>query len=384
MTERPSGLARTILAVSDEQSASAAASGWSELVLQSLDSGLLAVSPALRIMTINQAAGRLLGVEAPAWVGQPLADLLAGNEPLLRLVERAAAGGLPDSRHEVVLSRAGAELPARAQVVALKDGAGDVAGALCILEEWRQGSGLEAERQSQEQRALLGRMAASVAHEIRNPLQTLSLGLEYLRKSLNGDARYKESIERLLRQTERVGQIINAFLAFARPPQPHLARGDVAAVLDQAVERAAQSLQARGIALRRDYQVQLGEVWLDAEQLGYALGNLIANAIEATGPGGELRLRTAWLMPGEWTARSGAASRLLGEVALIEVEDTGMGIPPEHLAQVFEPFFTTKPKGVGLGLAIARRVVEDPGGEIAVHSQPGQGTTFSIGLPRRT
>jgi len=382
MTERSSGIDGPALAVGGEQSALAAAPGWSELVLQSLDRGVLSVSPALRIMTINQAAGRLLGVEAPAWAGRPLADLLGGDEPLARLLERAAGGGEPGSLGEVIFRRAGAERAVRTRVAALKDGTGETMGALCILEELRQGDPLEAERQ--EQRALLGRMAASVAHEIRNPLQTLSLGLEYLRKSLSSDVRYEEPIERLQRQIDRVGQIVNAFLAFARPPQPQLARGDIAAALDRAAEGAAASLQAKGIALRREYQAQLGDVWLDAEQLGRALSNLIANAIEAMGPGGELCLRTGWLAAGEWAARVSAASSLTGEVALIEVQDTGTGIPPDHLAQIFEPFFTTKPKGVGLGLAIARRVVEDHGGEIAVRSQPGQGTTFAIGLPRRT
>jgi signal transduction histidine kinase len=209
--------------------------------------------------------------------------------------------------------------------------------------------------------ANLGLFSASVAHEIKNGLVAINTFVEVLLEK--GEDR--EMAEVVRRELKRIDGLVTQMLRFAAPKPASLAPVNVDALLDHALRLLEHQMNARMISLQRDYRAAPGTVRGDEAQLQQAFMNLLLNAVEAMGNGGEL---------------TAATETGVGKVK-ISIRDTGAGIALENILHVFETFFTTKKQGTGLGLAICRRVVEDHHGTIEVQSQAGCGSTFIITLP---
>ncbi len=215
----------------------------------------------------------------------------------------------------------------------------------------------------QEKLAVLGQLSGSIAHELRTPLGAIKNAVYLLNMILeNSDANAREVLGILERQIKTSEGIINNLLDFARTRQPARQPVDV----NQAVEQALSHVDVPdGVTVQHNL-ADLPPIAADPGQLGQILGNLLLNAVQAMPDGGALTLRTYLPQP-DWVA--------------ISVADTGVGIPPENLDKLFEPLFTTKAKGIGLGLALVKMLVEGHGGAIRVESVVGQGTTFTVELP---
>lgn len=218
----------------------------------------------------------------------------------------------------------------------------------------------------------LGALVGGFAHEIRNPLSTISLNLKLLAGDVEGgegprEERARRRIRLLQDEVERLQNLLDAFLRIARPPCLKKEPGDLNRVLRETADFVEPELNRRGIQLRLFCSDALPLVPMDAGQLRQALLNLLLNAqhaLEEKG-GGEILL----------------ASRQQGERALITVLDNGPGMPPEVLGRCWKPWYSTRPGGSGLGLPTARRIVLDHGGSIRVQTEPGRGTQFLIELP---
>jgi two-component system, NtrC family, sensor kinase len=215
-----------------------------------------------------------------------------------------------------------------------------------------------------EKLASIGEMAAAVAHGLRNPLGSLRAAAQLVRRHPESPAA-REHLDAIIAEVDRLDRRISHLLSFSRPapfrPMPeHLPR-----LLEGLLPAFAEPLRERGVELDVDLPASLPEITVDPMQLEQALVELVSNALDAMPQGGRLRL----------AARPGA-----GEV-VVEVRDTGGGIPEHLLASVCEPFFTTRPEGTGLGLAIAKRYVEQNGGRLEIESRPGAGTTIRVRLP---
>jgi len=208
----------------------------------------------------------------------------------------------------------------------------------------------------------MGRMAAEIAHEIRNPLGSLELTASLLRDDLAGDESRSELAASILEGIRALTRVTGNLLSFTRSVNPSLEPLQASAVLARTRDLVAPVLAARGIALRTEAP---GDVTIDAdgELLQQILLNLIQNALEATGPGGRVSV----------AACAGPGGR-----AEILVTDTGHGIDPDVLARVFDPFFTTKERGTGLGLSVSHRLAEAQGARIEIESEPGRGTTACV------
>jgi two-component system NtrC family sensor kinase len=217
-----------------------------------------------------------------------------------------------------------------------------------------------------ERLATVGRMAAHITHEIRNPLASLGLNVELLADEVGeGNDEARSLVSSISKEVDRLSDITETYLRFVRLPRPKVEREDLAAIATSVMKFSGSELALAKITWSIDVAPDLPEVMADESQLRQALLNLVRNAKEAMPAGGTMRL---------------ALAVTDGQVRMV-LADSGPGIAPENLANVFEPFFSTKAKGTGLGLALVQQIVNEHGGRIEVDCPPEGGTRFSIILP---
>lgn len=229
-----------------------------------------------------------------------------------------------------------------------------------------------------EKMGALGRLAATIAHEINNPLQAIENYWTLIQEEMDGKQR-RDRLDRYLQvvggEVGRISAIVRRMRDYYRPARERLSPADVAAVLDSVLELSAKELQNHHVAVIRLESSDLPRVQANPDQLRQVFLNLILNAVDAMPTGGELRIRSSLA-----ELQMGSGEPGLPAVC-IEITDTGHGIPPEILARLFEPYVTTKEQGAGLGLSISFGIIEAHNGKITVHSEEGVGTTFSVLLP---
>ncbi len=211
----------------------------------------------------------------------------------------------------------------------------------------------------------LGELSAGMAHEIRNPLGSIKGAVEIIKDDYAPDEAKYEFIQILLKETDRLNQIVQEFLGFARPKQPEFRQADLNEAIESVLALTAQEARKAGVKVEKRLDPSIGRRSLDAGLLKQAFLNLALNAIQAMPGGGVLIVESA----------------LRGGVIVVKIIDTGVGISEENRKKLFSPFFTTKKNGTGLGLAITYRIIENHKGRISVASEPGKGTTFSVELP---
>jgi two-component system, NtrC family, sensor histidine kinase HydH len=217
-----------------------------------------------------------------------------------------------------------------------------------------------------ERLAALGQLTAGLAHELRNPLGTMRASAEMLGKSVGGENDIARELAGFISsEVDRTNSLITRFLEFARPLKLRLQRSDIAQVADRAIAELARHNPPYPVTVHRNYSPDVPALELDAELMERVVYNLLLNAAQATPAGGSVTIKT----------------RDARENAELSVIDRGAGIAREHLENIFNPFFTTKHDGVGLGLAIVSKIVDEHGGTISVESEPGQGSVFRVFLP---
>ncbi|MBK9170293.1 MAG: hypothetical protein IPM24_22920 [Bryobacterales bacterium] len=215
--------------------------------------------------------------------------------------------------------------------------------------------------------AALGQLSAGLAHELRNPLGTIRASAEVLSKSLNGSehAVAREMAGFIVSEADRTNLLVTRFLDFARPLRPELSRCEIGDVIDRAIGQIRRGSPRPDVAIYKNFAPEVGPVYVDPDLMERVFYNLLLNAAEATEERGEITVKTR-----------GAGGLI--EVAVI---DRGAGIAPENLENIFNPFFTTKAEGVGLGLPVVSKIVDEHSGKIAVESTPGKGSVFRVYLP---
>ncbi len=210
-----------------------------------------------------------------------------------------------------------------------------------------------------------GELAASLAHEIRNPLASISGAAGILQRGVARPEYLHDSLEIIQTESQRLNKLLTGFLNFAKPRSPRLQSTDLNALILSVVSLASHRAEKSGIQIVYDRDAELREMACDPEQLRQVLLNLVINAIEASSAGSTIRLRT----------------RIEKHRLMIEVEDSGSGIPASVADHLFDPFFTTKSDGTGLGLAISSMIATQHGGTLSFHDNASGGATFRIDLP---
>ncbi len=348
-----------------------------ERTVECLTSGLLTLDADARVSFVNPEGERILGTLAVDLVGRPLGDVLPGAEALAQDAE--AARGRTRSRLQVP----GADGETRHLGLALsilRDASGGPAGHVVIFQDVTEVVRMERELQLRSRLAGVGELAASIAHEIRNPLAAISGSVELLRGGVEPSER-ERLMSIVLREIGRLDALIGDFLQYARPAPPKLERVALAPLLGEVVEMLRAAAPAE-IRIEQDADPEARALG-DATQLRQLVWNLVRNACDALEGSGRIHLAARRLEhPPQGVGDADRKRPREGALGVeIIVSDNGRGIAAADLERIFDPFFTTKPEGTGLGLATVHRIVESHGGALHVESPSGGGTRFRVQLP---
>ena len=216
-----------------------------------------------------------------------------------------------------------------------------------------------------ERLAFTGRIAASIAHEIRNPLSNVSMSVHQLRDAFTKDSPWARHVDIITRNTERIDFLITELLNCARPPKLNIRPHDIHEILDGVLDSIKTKVASQGIEVQKRFFRGLSVVSVDKEQINRVFSNVMINALEAMPGGGRMRI----------------ATEVDGRFFVVKIQDRGQGIPEEDIIKIFDPFFSKKASGVGLGLSMTYGIVVSHGGTIGVESEPRKGALFTISLP---
>jgi signal transduction histidine kinase/putative methionine-R-sulfoxide reductase with GAF domain len=224
----------------------------------------------------------------------------------------------------------------------------------------------EAQLIRSEKLAALGQLAAGIAHEIRNPLTSINILIHSLMENLPAKISYREDLKVIEEEILRINEIVDQFLRFARPAPPLFEKTDLLPIFEEILQLLRPQIERGKITVKKEFE-SLPLITVDKEQIKQVILNLLMNAIQAMPEGGELSITGRFSKDGYWME--------------LAIQDSGLGIPPEDMDKLFNPFFSTKEGGMGLGLSIAHRIIDQHHGKIEVESQSGNGTLFTISLP---
>jgi two-component system, NtrC family, sensor histidine kinase PilS len=355
--------------LADASTAIANLQAYSEHIINSLTMGLVTSDLEGRILTFNRAAETITGHARGAAVGRPAAEILGLPEGFGASLDpqRPPAGSRrADFRYH---RPDGTEIDLGLSATRLETSSG-TSGFLFTFQDVTTIKRLERDARLQQRLAAVGEMAAGIAHEIRNPLASISGSMQILQKELALNGEQSQLMDIVLRESERLNETIRSFLAYARPQRFGVTRLDLRPVLQDVALLLGNSAEV-GQEHVVDVDVPGAPVWceVDEGQIRQVIWNLATNGLRAMPGGGRLRL--------------GARCDANGAAGVLVVQDDGVGIPEAELDAIFQPFHGTFEKGSGLGMAIVHRIVHDYGGQIHVTSKPGGGTTVEVRLPAR-
>lgn len=334
-------------------------------VMAGLEDGLLLFTRDARAVMVSPAAEKFLGASAGNILGRRVTDIFPTGHPLRSVLE-IEGDELREVAAEAELKTADGDRRVGVSVQAIQED-GERMGALLTLRDLDSLDSINTQLQVSERLAALGRVTAGVAHEVKNPLNSMRLWLENLKESLPAeqDGNAKQAVQVLDKEIDRLDAVVKRFLDFTRPMEVRLEATQLSQLLKEVLEVAQPQLQKANVHVAQLLPIDVPEVYVDRALLKQAILNLVLNAGEAMPDGGQLRL---------------VLSRR-GEMAEITIGDSGQGIPLEHRQKIFQLFFTTRPGGNGIGLASTFRIVQLMNGSIDFTTEVGKGTTFRIELP---
>ncbi len=333
---------------------------YNENILQCVTSGVITFDKSCRLTTMNRAAQEMLGFSAVQG-GVSCGDLF-GQAEITRAVHDTIENKRPSARMEAMLERPSGKIWLGFNTAILSDRQGDALGVILSFSDLTEVKHLQEQVELRERLTALGEMSAGIAHELRNPMAVISGYLNLLAKKT--DSASQTIIRDITAEINGMNRIIGDLLTFARPAALNRVPVRLRDLIDGCV---ANVVQATNTDSRIKTVMDIDNIEMQADEvlMRQAFCNLFQNAIEAMPDGGSLTI-------------AGRAGRNV----VLQIADTGMGIPPDALKKVFLPFFTTKDKGVGLGLALVHKIILSHGGRIEVKSAEGRGTTFTVILPK--
>lgn len=337
------------------------------LIVSNLDSGLITVTSSGKIRVFNHSASEISGVNQAFAYDRPIEEIMPEIGSLALLL-----GGKP--RGDIVL--AGGDKEKR--ILSLKsapffDKGGNCIGAVIDFLDVTRIRELESQLIKADRLAAIGELSARIAHEVRNPLASISGSVQLIAQANSVPENDRKLLEIIIRETERLDHLLGDFLHYARPNQPERSWFCLQQTVDELIELLHGDKRFFMMDIRNYTPVGV-KIFADHDQIRQVIWNLLLNAAEANPHGGEVIVESRYETDSGCT--EGSACRLA-----VSVRDTGSGISAENMKMIFEPFFTTKAGGSGLGLALVYRVIEAHGGSISVENNSPAGTCFKFKLP---
>jgi len=335
---------------------------WPAQAFDALEQAVVALDRERKVVYSNRRIEELLGVEGGALIGTPGSRVFPGADA------RWLKGALREPR-DFRIEAEGRQLTLKAEALPIRDEDGELVGSVVVAETISETA--EGEFQKRIDRLVsLGELSAYVAHEIRNPLTGIRTTVQFVGSKLKPRDPSREDLDDVIKELDRIEQIINGLLLFARPPAARPQPCDLHVVLEKTLALLEIQLSDAQVALTREFAAELPQVYADPDLAQQVFLNLCLNAIQAMPQGGELAVATG--------VRRTRTRRPLVDVSF---RDSGVGIPKEFMEKIFDPFFTTRSMGTGLGLPISVQIVREVGGTITAKSNAGGGATLRVSIP---
>ncbi len=343
-------------------------------ILETAVDGIITINEIGIVESLNPATERIFGYAAHELLGKNVKILMpqmyreAHDDYILKYLDSGHKKIIGIGREVVGLRKNGDTFPMHLSVSEVRLGERRLfTGLVRDLSEQKR---LERQVLQVERLATIGKMAAKVAHEIRNPLSSISLNAELLQDELNNYAHTdtgeaQNLLQSMIAEIDRVTSLTEEYLQFSRLPESQPVRDDINRVVKESIDFYQPQARQKKVEMQSRISAKTWDVRFDPVQIRRVLLNIMRNAVEAMPKGGTLKIATE---QGE-------------REVVIHIVDTGVGIAPEEIEKIFDPFFTTKDFGTGLGLAVVQQIIEEHRGRIVCQSNIGQGTTFSIYLP---
>jgi PAS domain S-box-containing protein len=341
-----------------------------KIAQDSIQDSIVVLTSDLRVLTLNHAAELSLGYETAEAVNLPVQTILIGNENLMPAL-RLAQTGIPTLNQDNIrlYRRSGQAFLARVSTLPVKQ-EDDLQGIVVLIQDLSEKEIAQSHAEQLEQHAILGTVTAIFAHEVRNPINNISTGLQWMAYRLPGDNPLQEQITKMQADCERIDGMMKSVLTYARTTEYEMEPVDLGMLISRLLDRLKPRLTGANVQPHLKVEPSAPLIMGNPRALEQVFTNLFTNAIQAMeGSGGVLAVK---VQSAEATGKR--------QYALVVVADNGPGIPQEYQERIFQPFFTTKSSGTGLGLAITQRIVTAHKGSIQVNSFPG-GTVFSVQLP---
>jgi PAS domain S-box-containing protein len=332
-----------------------------------MNSAVVAVDRDRKIITFNPVSEEIFSLKRGEVINKDYSLVFPRDECLINEVFNSGRSIREMEKKYKLSSGVEKDLVFGASI--LSDEKGEIQGAVAVIHDITELKKYEEEAKRAERLSTLGNLAAGVAHEIRNPLNAISIAAQRLKNEFvpeKDKEQYANFTQTILKEIKRLDQTINQFLSLAKAQKLNLASTNIGSFLFEVVSLMEIEAKEKGFTIEKDIGGDL-QIRIDREEMKKALVNIILNGIQAMSSGGKMNL-------------SGMLDSSRKEY-IIRIEDSGPGIPEENLPRIFQPYFTTKEKGTGLGLAIAYRIINDHKGKIEVESKTGKGTTFTVRLP---
>ncbi|RME01071.1 MAG: PAS domain S-box protein [Calditrichaeota bacterium] len=358
---------------------------FNESIIQSIGSGLMTLDLNNKITSFNLSAEEILGYQADEVVGKHLDEIFLKEE--LEYLLPAVNGSEQSlmNREIELTTKNDQRIHLGFSVTPRIDNRGRRVGTIIAFRDISQIKQMQAEVIRMDRLASLGVLASGIAHEIRNPLAGIKTVAQTLEEEIDAGDSKREYLARIIRQVNRMDELLRAFFSYARPRPPVRKFYRLHEIVHEVIALLRQKMDDRDIKFTEEYAQDLPLIYVDFHQIQQVLFNLFLNAIDAMPDGGELRLKASHVYStiqrvDRRKHHFPAPARSM-QYAEVRISDTGMGIKKEDLQKIFDPFFTTKSQGSGLGLSIVYRIIEEHRGDIQVESVQGQGTTFRLLLP---
>lgn len=358
---------------------------FNQNIIQSLDSGLLTIGLDGKINFLNRTAEKILNRKGEELKNVSIYDLFPKINEAIEEGKRKTSDPSSDyQRYQAFLTNyEGKKLYLGFSISPLTDPEGSLIGHTLIFQDITRIKEMEDQMKRGDKMAAIGLLAAGMAHEIRNPLASLSGSIQMLKSELVLDEYQQRLMEITIRESERLNGLITDFLLFAQPPQTNKMPWEIWKIIEETIELFTQSPPFHeGIHIKRPSLRDPIQVMIDPKQMKQVFWNLLINAGQAMSDGGEISIDLEKGNEAFGEANLPLPTQRAGrEWVKISITDSGEGIPSQEKEKIFEPFFTTKERGTGLGLSIVHKIVENHNGVIKVKSEVGTGTTFTILLP---